>query len=78
MRLKQRKTFGVRASRIVTINCHHLTKHCSHHTEISTCDILTLPHDEVFGHKHSAKVPLTLPHDKILCHIQNHFLFECV
>jgi hypothetical protein len=28
-----------------------LTKYCSHHTEISTKDILTLPHDKVLGHQ---------------------------
>jgi hypothetical protein len=33
-----------------TINSILLTKYCSHRTEISTKDIVTLPHDEEFGH----------------------------
>jgi hypothetical protein len=33
-----------------TVNSMLLTKYCSHHTEISTKDIVTLPHDKEFGH----------------------------
>ncbi len=33
-----------------TINSILLTKHCTNHTEISTKDIVTLPHDKEFGH----------------------------
>jgi hypothetical protein len=33
-----------------TVNSILLTKYCSHRTEISTKDIVTLPHDKEFGH----------------------------
>jgi hypothetical protein len=32
-----------------TVNSILLTKYCSHRTEISTKDIVTLPHDKEFG-----------------------------
>jgi hypothetical protein len=41
-----RKPFG----EFKTINSILMTKYCSHHTEISTKDIVTLPHDAVFCH----------------------------
>jgi hypothetical protein len=33
-----------------TVNSILLAKYCSHRTEISTKDIVTLPHDKEFGH----------------------------
>ncbi len=50
-----------------TVNFILLTKYCSHHTEISTKDIVTLRHDAVFCH-------LSKPERKkfVLCIVTHH------